>query len=543
MIRRLSFKEITNHDIIKFQQKILAKTEICLNFPIEELGKLFFKEFQGDDIFENFTFQEIRNQYINDLDECEPIPEKEKDFFAYICFQYIGFHKEPRICLLKLYQNASEDLFEIEEKISRYQAYIKKIKIEEENSQEKDNKKNSRKKDNKKNHKKKDNKSSYEVQIWTHYLNLNIEAKNEIIKFISTQQIKSCALEKASGIEWLKPVLNLYGEEYTYSYRYQPSRYDADNLSHIANKFLYVNRSDMYKLEKLYKNNPLEFYEYTQKYIAENKIIQKIKQYCHNNHFLHLRLDLIEPALDSYDTNKVLFINLIPLQIEGIFYDYCIGLGIPEESLQKASIGEKLDKIIAINPNLYDFEYFKFIFPQTRNRVAHGKLFSTEESNQISCLLLLDLYDVCGRITSEDIPVNLMVSIMKKIKNGNYINANLLQAKYGLIEKIEYYPSFYNLEEVTNLVETKFNDNSLLEYLCKIIEISEKNPIVTKCIEKILNSFNKKESRIKELFKKLQLIKEIQKGNVIEKENLSFIYFCKELEYLDQDLEHPISIF
>ncbi|MCX5984638.1 MAG: hypothetical protein NTY89_23195 [Nostocales cyanobacterium LacPavin_0920_SED1_MAG_38_18] len=524
MIRKLSFKEITNHDIIKFQQKILAKTEICLNFPIEELGKLFFKEFQGDDIFENFTFQEIRNQYINDLDECEPIPEKEKDFFAYICCQYIGFHKEPRICLLKLYQNASEDLFEIEEKIIRYQASIKKI--EEENSREKDNKENSRKKDNKKKSQKKDNKTSYEVQIWKHYLNLNIEAKNEIIKFISTEQIKSCALEKASGIEWLKPILNLYREEYTYSYRHQPSRYDADNLSHIANKFLYFNRSDMSKLEKLYKNNPLEFYEYTQKYIAENKIIQKIKQYCYDNHFLNLRLDLIELALDSYDTNKVLFINLIPLQIEGIFYDYCIGLGIPEESLEQATIGAKLEKIIAINPNLYDFEYFKFIFPQTRNRVAHGKLFTTEESNQISCLLLLDLYDVCGRITSEDIPVNLMVDILKKIKHGETSNENLLKLEYGYKKNLDI-PDFYNLAEVKQLAKEKCNKNSFFQYLDDTITKSN-NIYFIRTIEKIVNSLKKQNIQVSlcsELLRKINHPDNPKLG----KFDFDFIKFCQLL--------------
>jgi hypothetical protein len=362
-----------------------------------------------------------------------------------------------------------------------------------------------------------------------HFINLNIEAKNEIINFISSERIKSCALEQARGglIEQFNPALNLFRENiYTYSYRYHPSRYDADNLSHIANKFLDITLPEMHKLEQLYKDSPLDFYEYTHKYIAENKIIDQIKQYGEENHFLNARLNLIQPALDSYYTNKVLFINLIPLQIEGIFYDYCIGLGIPEESLQKASIGEKLDKIIAINPNLYDFEYFKFIFPQTRNRVAHGKLFSTKESDHISCLLLLDLYHVCGHITSEDIPVNLMVNLLKKIKNRHFTNGDLLRVKYGLLEKIEYYPKFYNLEGVIDLVEDKCKEDIFFNYLGEVIRESTNDPVIIKAMKKILSSYKNNKIQIDkciELFKEIQKIDLPNNKNVIKE---GFIDFC-----------------
>ncbi len=203
-MQELVFNKINISDLRKFRQKVWQDTKKCITLPIEELGKLFFKEFQGNDIFNEYTFQEIRSKYIQCFHYNESqalvintntgksikvglpeIPEKEKDFFAFICKQYLGFNKEPRLCLLELYQNAAEDIREIEKRINKYQ-------------EEMENEKRKNNEPNKKQNIQKDNSDGYTEALIKHYIEVNENAKNEIIKFITTEDIKICAIQEAS---------------------------------------------------------------------------------------------------------------------------------------------------------------------------------------------------------------------------------------------------------------------------------------------------------------------------------------------------------
>jgi hypothetical protein len=519
-MKKLSLNNINYSDFQEFIEKLLQDEDKLFTLSMEDIGKLFLKEVEGNDIFEKFTFQEIRTYIIKYVEtifadsltitgiKLEPpeIPQEKQHFYTFIC-EMMGINKDPRLCLLELYKDAAEDLREIEERINKYQQEIKK------NSQHSDT----------------DENDSYEDSIMKHYIQVNENAKNEIIKFITTESIKSTAISEARyyGILPKQDYYNTY--TYREKQRYLLSRYDKDKLSEIANKFLYATSEQMKKLEVLYKTGNSKFYEYAHQYIREKNIITEIKEYIERNHFLNARANILVPILDYYEHNNLLlFLNLAPLQIEGIFHDYCLGLGISEKSLQKASIGEKLDQIVKENPNLCDFEYFKFIFPKTRNRVAHGKLFSPKEENQISCLLLLDLHDVCSRITSEDIPINLMVNILKEIKSGHYTTSPnlLLEAKYGLIEKIEYHPKFYNLEGVIDLVEDKCKEDIFFNYLGEVIRESTNDPVIIKAMKKILSSYKNNKIQIDkciELFKEIQKIDLPNNKNVIKE---GFIDFC-----------------
>ena len=525
----ISFKEIKCSDLRKFRQKIWNNRELCLTFPIEELGKLFFKELLNNDIFDKYQFQEIRDKYIEHFHGNESqitvpnistgeiikvdlpkIPEKEKDFFAYISKQYLGFKKEPRLCLLKYYQNAAEDIREIDQRINEYQ-----------------NQKDIKNEKNKKSESTENDSDCYTKELIEHYIKVNENAKNEIIRFITSEDIKICAIEESSKSAIFPQ--NPYTYSYREEYRYQPSRYNQEKLSKIANKFLDISCQKLKELEILHKNGNPEFYEYTYEYISEKNIVAKIKEYIQKNHFLKARENILNPILNFYEQNEfLLFLNLTPLQIEGIFHDYCIGLGVSKELLEKASIGQKLDEIVKKNPNLQDFEYFKFIFPNTRNRVAHGKLVNNlEEAREISCLLVLDLHDVCNRITTDNnIPINLMVDILKKIKDGETSNENLLKLEYGYIKNLDI-PDFYNLAEEKQLAKEKCNKNSFFQYLDDTITKSN-NIYFIRTIEKIVNSLKKQNIQVSlcsELLRKINHPDNPKLG----KFDFDFIKFCQLL--------------
>lgn len=212
-----------------------------------------------------------------------------------------------------------------------------------------------------------------------------------------------------------------------------------------------------------------------------------------------------------------MFLNLIVLQIEGIFYDCCLDFNISEERLKKAAIGEKLDNLISLDKFLFNFEYFKFKFPVFRNKVAHGKLFSSEESSNLSSLILLDLHYVCEYITTADTPINILVKILKEIDTSNQKKmSNFVKAAYVISEKIEV-PDFYNLQNSLNIVKNTCQQQEFFDYLLGLV-YNPPHPIVIKGIEKLIKKlqgeFIPKEMSIK-------LLKEIQQFKIQDIKNLT----------------------
>ncbi len=227
-----------------------------------------------------------------------------------------------------------------------------------------------------------------------------------------------------------------------------------------------------------------------------------------------------------------MFINIIPLQIEGIFYDYCIELGIPENKLTSSSLIDKLDKIIKSNSGFYNYEYFAFRFPVIRNRVAHGRIIEEKEIKKLSTTLLLDLYEVCREISSNNLIINKVVELIEEFKEGYQNTKNIVKIAFVVVvlQELELeIPIFYNLERYIAQIKIEFTKNQFFDYLLELIEFN--NAIVNKGIKKIVTVLNKKPESNKEsctrIFKKLQLLK--------EQENIGYKKFdFSETEFFDQ---------
>ncbi len=214
-------------------------------------------------------------------------------------------------------------------------------------------------------------------------------------------------------------------------------------------------------MKSLYEKEPSEFYKRVKEYIIENKIAEKIHELVLSNHRLTFRKQILEEALTAYNTSKYLFCSVIPLQVEGIFYDYCLELGIPEESIKSVSLSEKLDLITKNNPQYSNFEYYTFRFPLMRNKVAHGKLIE-ENIEHLADYLMLDLYDVCSMMNSFALPVNQAINIIKVVKDN-------LEDKKGFVRYALFYnvqiPAFYGLEKEIGQIREKIYERPFWDFL------------------------------------------------------------------------------
>ncbi|MBD2626736.1 hypothetical protein [Trichormus variabilis] len=516
-MEKISLKSISGRKLIEITSNIKKNNEVYTS-SLEDIGKLVAKELIGDVIFSQLFFEDIRNKFITDNEKS--IPKQEQDFFIYICKTYLLLDTEPRVHLLELNQRASEDLIEIEKNINKCNKQISEVQKQDKISDQDD----------------------YKIPRLKHFIRINEEKKNEITSFIESDKIKFLSFIKAQKFNFFYSSFQEF-----YWYRYDKKRYNIDNLSDIKFKFLELYTEKVDEIEQLYKNDKPEFFRYAEKYINEYKIIDKIRDEIEDYHYLNARKDVILPALDFYEKdNKVLFVNLIALQIEGMFYDYCLELGIPEKELSPMGIGEKIDKIVSINPKsfgyqswrwyFYEFEYFKFKFPVIRNKVAHGRIMSSQEYAHISCLLLLDLHHICQCMILDHLPINLIIKILKSIKNTNnkfIINDDFIKIKYAIFyekkksitktdKKIlaEKILDFYDIHDTFNLLLTTLPEDAFFDYLFEVIK--KGNPVVIQGINQMITSY--KQEKIRE-DKCTELIREIQRLNLPKVKSISILEF------------------
>ena len=136
------------------------------------------------------------------------------------------------------------------------------------------------------------------------------------------------------------------------------------------------------------------------KHIADHQVLDYLGQKIDSLYCLHDRKNILNTIIDSFENqNYVVFMNLVVIQIEGLFYDMFVDANIQNrldgqfDLFEKDDLKSKMDK----NDTSMGLEeaalYFKFYFnSMIRNKVAHGRnCFKEEEYERISYELLLDL--------------------------------------------------------------------------------------------------------------------------------------------------------
>ncbi|MBM7558198.1 hypothetical protein [Halanaerobacter jeridensis] len=443
---------------LKFGERIeisneMSKKDYMYSVSLVSIGKHFLEYFFGSEVYQ-MSFQEIREKFISSSNN-KDVPKDELSFFKFICKRYLDLKDRPSINMLKYYNQASSDLKDINNRIKDYEKDIKEL--------------------NKINNRKLTNEEGYEKLLLEYYIDLNKKAREEIINFL-THDIRYYALKDS------KEVPNYFSTfSCSYDYRFDPFRYKKENITDLHNKFQDLSVPVYKEILKKYEEDKEEFYNLMEEYIWEYKIIDKIYDFIYSHHRLNKREEILKQALIAYEEGQtLLFCNVIPLQIEGVFHDYCIELEIPETDLLASPLHDKLTKISNEDKNFRDYEYFNFKFPIIRNKVAHGNLFK-ESNKKLSRFLLLDLFSACKLLaTSDSLEINKAVSILQEYEKDCSFKNSLKSIIF--LQNITI-PNFYDLDSIIDEIKSRFIKDDVWNYIEGIIE--EDNNLLNRGIRSI----------------------------------------------------------
>lgn len=441
------FGDLAVRQLIQLEKEAFEGINKC-RMSLAQIGKRFLSYALSINACD---YDKIRSKYIEETNDND-VSENENDFYKDIADRYLWLDQEPKDKVLECFYQARDDLDNIDSQLNYIAIELQRLE------------------DKKKSGGWLNGEERYNRNLLEYYRDKNRSAKNEILKFIS-EDIESFALSRCT-----KSSLSTFFSgslPYKYSrglmFHKELDQYDVRNMTVMSNKFLDFPIPTYREIKNIYINDKEKFYAFAKDYIEGGNDdikqgISKIKECIECNHIIANRKDIILTIVNHYQNEDFIsVVNMLPMQIEGIFHDICIEIGIDESRLDISSINEKLRMIQSHVTHFIYFEYYSFKFPVIRNLVAHGKLIEGD-IEQTAIMLMLDLLPVCELAMSEEIPVVNKITLLKKILSDDFS----CFIEYFGYKNINI-PSFYQLNDEEKIVESKFNSEEFWAYLeCEV---------------------------------------------------------------------------
>ncbi|MEB9786329.1 hypothetical protein P9488_31590, partial [Bacillus cereus] len=164
-----------------------------------------------------------------------------------------------------------------------------------------------------------------------------------------------------------------------------------------------------------------------------------------------------------------LFCQIIPLQIEGIIYDYCIELGVSSANIERTSLDRKIEEIVKKDRRFKCHEYFKYDFIELRNTAAHGRLHENVNFKDTANMLILDLMYLCDALNNSNaLVVNRMRSLIKRFEenfNNDYVPIDGIVYSFIAKYRDKSLPSIYEKENVIQEIKKYAMSDNFLRYI------------------------------------------------------------------------------
>lgn len=466
-------KEITISELCELSYAAFEKCNKS-RMTLEQIGRQFINYTLGLNS-SKINFSQVRLNFINESGE-QDVTEDENEFYKYIAKQYLWLEKEPRDMVLDLFYRASDDLQKIDSQLKLINSHLKGLEEKKKrsgwlNGEER-----------------------YDRNLYEYYRDKNQSAKDEILKFLA-EDLERYALSECQCNSTRPIMLNFFTGQMPYSYSRGAmfsnlDPFDVEQMTVMSNKFLDLSLPQHSEINKLYKNDKEKFYEFAKKFISgeiENFgcALDKIEGYFSTSHIIGKRRDVLSAIISHYrNDDYVSVVNMLPMQIEGIFHDICTELGIDESRLDISSINEKLRMLKDSINNFIYFEYYSFKFPIIRNIVAHGKLIEAN-IEQEAIMLMLDLLPVCDMAVSDEIPIFRKIKLLNKVLCNDY---------ESLIDYMNLHdvaiPDFYDLADDIQAAESKLSSDDFWIYLRNEVKKSKVKDINESNIVKFVKNLN-----------------------------------------------------
>lgn len=439
---------LTLQDVITASNHVRKQHDI-FNATLKDLARSFLLYIiKSED--ESIDFKNLRNRYLPYINQREinSVPKTEGDFYAFICRKYLHLEvNKSRNETFKIIGQVTRDLQEIQHDRQRYQEELTRLK-ERMKTKLMDG-------------------DNYQVKLLTHYIRKQDVAEAQVNSFIR-ERLKTYTAKNRYF------ALFNANSNFLYGYHISKSSYKKEMLSEIMNKVLHVSVKRYFQLETLYRTDKSSFLTEVAKDINVDTVMAEILKISTQHHLIHERNSLIADILALYKNIKYeLFCNITPQLIEGLLYDYCLENGIAESSLVNSTLVEKIDLLKAKEDYKIQlsYEYFTFVFPVIRNKVAHGKKLA-DDLEVLAWTLLLDLQYVINLLTGSNLPTNQKIQSIRNamksdglshlIKLGDVLQnplpafyANEVSNLTALRQKLEKQLTKKNFTEQVNFSETK----------------------------------------------------------------------------------------
>lgn len=392
-------------------------------------------------------FKFFKDEIDSDNEEDYPEIESNNDLYHILFHEKLNFKILPIIKFYELFKEASDDMNDIDDEIRILKNKKRKIEVGKNDSIERG--------------------LNYKIHEIDYYIRKNEDEKNEIVEFLK-ENIKWWAFKESINRPF-KGVLNkIFSSPYQYSKRGLFNSIKSckiDEFSIYYNKFLFMPISDYKKTIMTILEDENSFIELSRSYVRDNNILEKFENIFDNNYILDKRKKILSKIIEYYKANEyVALVNIIPMQVEGIFHDYCLAIEIPEKKLMNCSMYDKLQYLYKGKHIDTFYNYYAHHFQAIRNDVAHGYIYKEIETERIANLLFLDLVTVSFMANNESIPINNSIKIIEECDGSDY---------ESYLDWIDYYelkhPDYKDIRQKVEGMKKKYDDDNFWEYVKKMI--------------------------------------------------------------------------
>lgn len=289
-------------------------------------------------------------------------------------------------------------------------------------------------------------------ELKEYYLKLNYSMLEDIIEFKRSEFYKK-VIENAKDLLFLKKINNHWFDK-TYNYGMLKIYCNPNRDRAILAMFQYIKENQYNELENIKNTNLAEYIEELDSIIYTDSKLERILDIVNNNHILNKRLNIFKQIIEFFkEQNWELVINLLSIQIEGIFFDYT---RLKEMNEIKKPNGSLKVKINTIDNTYYKYiltPYFMYDFDGIRNTIAHDGIMVFKNIEKVAKELIIICENLLNIFGAFFLPYNNLIFLCDLIiKDDKYDN---MESK--IINTLNVFNSILNKDKETNVYKLLIN--------------------------------------------------------------------------------------